>query len=81
MPFSLLPTFMTPKLTDITAEKLQRHRIQLLMLDFDNTIVPYTTSQPTPEMEAWLRNMVQGESSICVGSSSHNARAKILYER
>ncbi len=81
MPFSLLPTFMTPKLTDISPEKLRQHHIQLLMLDFDNTIVPYTTSTPTPEMESWLRNMTGGAVPICVVSNSHNDRVKIFCDR
>ena len=81
MPFSLLPTHMTPKLTDISPEKLQQHGIQLLMLDFDNTIVPYTTSVPTPEMERWLREMTGGAVSICVVSNSHNDRVKIFCSR
>ena len=42
MPFSLMPRVQTPKLTDITAEQLRRWGVRLLMLDFDNTIVPYT---------------------------------------
>jgi len=81
MPFSLLPKLMTQKLTDLTPELLHRHGIKLLMLDFDNTIVPYTTSVPTPEMERWLRTMVESDIPICVVSNSHKDRVKIFCDR
>ena len=46
MPVSLLPKLITESLTDITPELLHSRNIKLLMLDFDNTIVPYTTNVP-----------------------------------
>ena len=52
MPFSLLPKLISPSLTHLTPELLREKGVRLLMLDFDNTIVPYTTSVPTPEMAA-----------------------------
>ena len=52
MSFSLLPSFITQSLTDLTPDFLERQGIRLLMLDFDNTIVPYTTNVPTDKMEA-----------------------------
>ena len=78
MPFSLLPRLMTEKLTDITPELLHQYGIRLLMLDFDNTIVPYTTSQPTAQMEAWLRAMAASDIQICVVSNSRKDRVKLF---
>lgn len=46
-----------PHLTDVRAEDLTARGVSFLMLDFDNTIVPYTTNEPTPEMAAWLGAM------------------------
>ena len=81
MPFSLLPRLMTERLTDVTAEMLRKRNIRLLMLDFDNTIVPYTCNEPTEEMAAWLREMTQSEISVCVVSNSRNDRVKIFCEK
>lgn len=78
MRFSLLPKLITPKVTDLKAEFLQQKGIRLLMLDFDNTIVPYTTSKPTPEMEAWLKEMVASPVVVCVVSNSHKDRVKLF---
>ena len=81
MPFSPLPRLITDALTDITPELLRSRDIRLLMLDFDNTIVPYTTSTPTPLMEQWLREMTQSDIQLCVVSNSRNDRVKIFCEK
>ena len=74
MPFSLLPRLMTDSLTDLTLELLREKNVRLLMLDFDNTIVPYTTDVPTADMERWLSRMNASEIQICVVSNSHKDR-------
>ena len=74
MPFSLLPKIIANRLTDITPELLHARDIRLLMLDFDNTIVPYTTDVPTAEMTAWLDRMKQTDITVCIVSNSHKQR-------
>ena len=83
MPFSPLPKLITDKLTDITPELLRQRNIRLLMLDFDNTIVPYTTTTPTAEMETWLADMnALPDIQLCIVSNSHNDRVpKFCRER
>ena len=81
MKFSLLPKHIAPALTDITPQLLRSWGITLLMLDFDNTIVPYTTSTPTPQMHQWLRNMAASDIRLCVVSNSHKDRVKIFCEK
>lgn len=81
MPFPLLPTYRTDALTDLTVEDLHRLDIRLLMLDFDNTIVPYTNNEPTPQMLHWLRTMLASDIQLCVVSNSHNDRVKIFCEK
>ena len=78
MSFSLLPTMMTRSLTDLTPAFLQSQGIRLLMLDFDNTIVPYTTDIPSPDMEIWLRCMARVGVQMCVVSNSHKDRVRIF---
>ena len=74
MSFSLLPRFMTRRLTDLTPEFLKEQGVRLLMLDFDNTIVPYTTNVPAPRMEAWLQQMMATDITLCVVSNSKKDR-------
>ncbi len=81
MPFSLLPTVIVDSVTNLTPEELMNAGVDLLMLDFDNTIVPYTTDEPTPEMAAWLRRMQDSPVKLCVVSNSKHDRVKIFCAR
>ena len=80
MSFSLLPKLMADSLTALTPEVLRLHGIRLLMLDFDNTIVPYTTDIPTEPMVNWLEEMKSSEIQLCVVSNSHKDRVKVFCE-
>ena len=71
-----LPSLVTDRLTDLTSQLLCERGIRLVMLDFDNTIVPYTTNVPTEDMERWLRDMAASEFSLCVVSNSKKDRVK-----
>ena len=55
MPFPLFPKLITEELTDLTADALKERGIRLLMMDFDNTIDPYTTSTPTEKRQNLIR--------------------------
>ena len=81
MPFSPLPKLICTALTDVSADLLRKHHIRLLMLDFDNTIVPYTTSTPTALMENWLVEMCASDIQLCVVSNSTSDRVKIFCDR
>ena len=76
MKIPFLPTMLTHRLTDLTCEELTKRNIRLVMLDFDNTIVPYTTNTPTEEMERWLKQMAASEFALCVVSNSRKDRVK-----
>ena len=81
MPFSPLPKLICSALTDVSIDLLCRYRIRLLMLDFDNTIVPYTTDLPTPEMENWLQEMSASDIQLCVVSNSTSDRVKSFCDK
>ena len=74
MPFSLIPRHMAEHLYDLTPEVLRERGISFLMLDFDNTIVPYTTNEPTAPMNRWLSEILASEIGICVVSNSKRDR-------
>ena len=80
MSFSFLPAIQTDALTDLTPEILRGRNIRLLMMDFDNTIVPYTSNVPTKKMADWIRNMLESDVLLCVVSNSRNDRVKIFCE-
>ena len=78
MAFSFLPTMMADAVTDISPSLLAKRGVQLLMLDFDNTLVPYTTSVPTTAVADWLKAMQQSEIQLCVVSNSRRPRVQVF---
>ena len=81
MQFSLLPAMITSSIIQLTPAFLQQQGIRLLMLDFDNTIVPYTTDVPMAPMRKWLQEMLQSDIKVCVVSNSRNDRVKRFCEK
>ena len=81
MPFSLLPTLVADAVTDLSPEFLNSRGIRLLMLDFDNTVIPYTTNEPTGEVTAWLEGMKVSGIALCVVSNSRNDRVPAFCRR
>lgn len=78
MRFSLLPTYRVDTVTDLSPQLLREKGIDLLMLDFDNTIVPYTTNEATQKMAVWLRELTASNILVCVVSNSKRDRVKIF---
>jgi len=78
MKFSLLPQIIVPALTDVTPQLLHSCGIKILMLNFDNTIVPYTTNTPTDAMKAWFAMMQKSAITLCIVSNSKRDRVKIF---
>ena len=78
MSFSFLPKIIAKELPDLTVEFLRQRGVQLLMLDFDNTIVPYTRDEPTEEMRLWIEKMQTSDIKLCIVSNSHKNRVKLF---
>ncbi len=74
MPFSLLPRTVVAALPNLTPRLLRGMGVTLLLLDFDNTVVPYTTDTPEPAIRAWFRTMKEQGVRLCVVSNSRKPR-------
>ena len=57
---SFLPDFIFQTITQIRPAFLREHGVRLLLMDFDNTMLPYTTDRP--------------EQPLCIVSNSHKQR-------
>ena len=75
MPFSLLPKLIFHKLTDVTPDFLREREIRLLMLDFDNTMLPYTSKLPSRELLNWIDGMELSGIRLCVVSNSRKPKS------
>ncbi len=76
MSFSFLPKIIARDLPQITEKILLERGIRLLMLDFDNTIVPYTTNEPSEKIKKWLTEMRNSPIKLCVVSNSKRSRVR-----
>lgn len=76
MGFSLLPRVRAAALPDLTPARLQRMGIRAVLLDFDNTVVPYTTDIPTPAVRQWFADMQAAGLPVCVVSNSRKDRVQ-----
>ena len=81
MPFSLLPSLIADSLPDLTPQFLAEQGIQLLMLDFDNTIIPYTTDTPTEQILQWLQMMRTSQIQLCIVSNTKRDRVKTFCDK
>lgn len=74
MSFSFLPDIIIDKVTDLAPETLQSRGIGLLLLDFDNTLLPYTNSVPGEELLYWISTLQSAGITLCVVSNSRKSR-------
>ena len=81
MSFCLIPDMILDSLTDVTPELLRARGISFLMMDFDNTIVPYTTDVPTQELCAWLARMKDSDIHLCIVTNSKKPRVVEFCEK
>lgn len=59
---------------ELTPEWFSSRGIRLMLLDFDNTIVPYHASEPDAQFTAWLRQTREAGVQVMVVSNSRKSR-------
>lgn len=71
---SFLPDFIFQTITQISPAFLREHGIRLLLMDFDNTMLPYTTDRPEQPLLDWIAGMQDAGITLCIVSNSHKQR-------
>ncbi len=70
----LLADVQVDSITDLKPEWFREKGIHLMLLDFDNTIVAYTVSEPSREFLDWLQALRASGISVMVVSNSRKSR-------
>ncbi len=70
----LLADVQVDSITDLKPEWFREKGIRLMLLDFDNTIVAYTVSEPSREFLDWLQTLRASDVSVMVVSNSRKSR-------
>lgn len=73
MAFSFLADEELRSIYDLKPQWLVERGIELLLLDFDNTIIPYTVSEPTEQFLAWRREMEGAGVKLMIVSNSRRS--------
>lgn len=72
---SLIPDLIYDSVIQLTPEVLRGLGIDVLFLDFDNTIVPYTSDVPSAQVADWFDSVKAAGIRLCVVSNTKRARA------
>jgi len=68
------PHYRVDQVTDITADRLEKLGIELLLLDVDCTLKPYLEETPSDEVMAWLDTLRAAGIELCLCSNGRGPR-------
>jgi HAD superfamily phosphatase (TIGR01668 family) len=74
MGFLFVPDIKLRSIYEITPELLKEKGISLLLIDMDNTLMPYLTETPTDELLAWRDRMRNEGITLFVISNNRSER-------
>ncbi len=74
----LRPAVQVPTVYDIDLHALEARGIRGLILDLDNTIVPWGTWHAAPELVAWIGALKAGGLQLCIVTNNSGPRVRHL---
>lgn len=72
----LVPCLAVNTLSDIDLPELKRRGIHGLILDLDNTIIPWNSPEICPEVLVWLKDLPCQGFKVCLVSNNGERRVK-----
>jgi len=76
----LTPDAIVERVEEISAEMLAGWNVRGLVLDLDNTIVPWNTSDVSPAVRAWVAALAAARIGMCVLTNNYTRRASSVAE-
>lgn len=77
----LRPGVILPHIHDITPAFLDSHGLKGLLLDLDNTLIPYGSYDERAEVSQWARELQAGGYALYLLSNATHERARVWAER
>jgi uncharacterized protein len=65
------PALRAASVTQVSAAFLAARGLRALILDLDNTLVPWHGREVKPEVEAWLKTLHAAGVQLCIVSNTH----------
>ena len=76
-----VPDLLLPSIYALTPAMVRGRGIRLLLLDLDNTLIPYETDEPTGELRRWLEKMAAAGAEPFIFSNNRGGRPAALAEK
>src|SRR5699024_7311703 len=73
-----LPNMHVDSIYDITPALLKKHHKKGVIVDLDNTLVPWNVHHPTEEVRAWLETMREENIQVTIFSNNNEARVSLF---
>lgn len=70
------PRYTVASVCDLSPAVLRRWGIDALMLDLDNTLVPWGADTPPPAVRAWMAGLRDAGVPACIVSNNLSARVR-----
>nr|WP_289626228.1 YqeG family HAD IIIA-type phosphatase [Brockia lithotrophica] len=71
-----VPERLADSLADVDLEELAREGVRGVLVDLDNTLLPWNSSEIPPAHRAWLEAARARGISVCVISNNHTTRVE-----
>jgi HAD superfamily phosphatase (TIGR01668 family) len=68
------PQLVAPRLTDLTPAFFADRGLRALILDLDNTIVPWKGAEISPEVQRWVEELLRAGVRLCICSNTRRPR-------
>jgi len=75
---NLKPDFFVDTIYDIDFSVLRKIKINTLLLDIDNTIVPFKTMDPDDKVLDWIDSVRKEGFKVCLVSNAYPRRAQVI---
>ena len=70
----LTPDLILPSFDHLTVDLLKERDIRFLILDVDNTLIPYEENTPRPTVCAWLEELKAAGIAVSFVTNNHKPR-------
>ncbi|MDD2370629.1 MAG: YqeG family HAD IIIA-type phosphatase [Firmicutes bacterium] len=77
----LKPDYFVDTIYDIDLTVLKKNEINTILIDIDNTIVPFKTMEPDDKVLAWIKLLKNEGFKLCLVSNAYPRRAQIIAGR
>lgn len=76
----LTPDVVSPSLFELSLDDLRSQGVHGLLVDLDNTLIPYKHSAVTPEAQTWVKEALGRGFGVCIASNARTARVRHFAE-